>query len=164
MATEFYPGQTLNRTDLNIYLVDVDSNPINAYEISYALYFVDPGPPEAEVLIGSATRTPVNPSVGTYWAALMIPSTAQEGTYRIRWTFKRYANSAQQTVTQEFTVVADADATVSTYTSAESEMIRSLRILLRDQCLDGDTLVRVDTGKGQHIVSLRDLWECCNGI
>lgn len=133
MATTFYPGQTLARTDLSLFLVNADEEPVNAYEISYAIYFVDPGPPEVEVLIGSANRTPVNPTVGEYWAALMVPPSAQEGTYRIRWVFRQYANSAQQTVTQEFTVVSDADATVNTYSNAEWEMITSLRMLLRDQ-------------------------------
>lgn len=135
MATIFTPGQTLSRTDLNIFLVDENEEPITAYDISYAVYFVDTEPSEVEVLIGSATRIPVNPTIGEYYAALMVPPTAEEGTYRIRWSFKRFANSATQTVTQEFTVVASATANGldSLFTSTEVEMARSLRILLRDQ-------------------------------
>jgi len=133
MATSFYPGQTIGRTDLSIFLQDANANPTNAFSITYAIYYVDPGPPEAEVLIGSATRTPVNPTVGEYFASLMVPPSAQTGTYRIRWTFQQYANSPQQTVTQEFTVVATAEATLPTYTPEMQEMITRLRVLLRDQ-------------------------------
>ena len=132
MATTFYPGQTLGRTDLNLFLMDSNSNPINAFEISYAIYWVDPGPPEVEVLIGSPTRDPVNPQVGEYWAALMVPPSAVEGTYRIRWTFKQYASSPNQTVVQEWSVAASEEATVVTYDRASWEMMQNLRMLIRD--------------------------------
>ncbi len=133
MATSFHPGQTLGRIDLSLKLQDANSLPTNAFSITYAIYYVDPGPPEAEVLIGSAARVPVNPTVGEYFASLMVPPSAITGTYRIRWTFQQYANSPIQTVTQEFTVVATAEATLVTYTVAKMEMIDCLRLLLRDQ-------------------------------
>jgi len=132
MAVTFTPGQTLGRGDLSIFLTDANGVPANAALISYALYYVDPIGP-TEVLIGSATRTPVNPSVGEYYAALMVPPSAVDGTYRIRWTFQEFVNSPVQQVTQEFTVVATASLTVLTHTDAETAMIASLRILLRDQ-------------------------------
>lgn len=130
---EFHPGQTLTRTDLALFLADDDDNPTNAYEISYAIYYVDPTPPETEVLIGSANRTPVNPTTGEYWAALMVPPSADIGTYRIRWTFRQYAGGPESTVTEEFEVVALDSLTQVTYNNAESAMLRSLRIFLRDQ-------------------------------
>jgi hypothetical protein len=133
MATQFFPGYTTARKDLNMFLVDSNESPVNAYEITYAIYFVDAGPPEMEVLIGDPNRMPVNPSMGEYWAALMVPPAATGGTYRIRWTFRQYANSPQQTVTQEFTVAADEEATQIQYSSAERAMISKLRVLLRDQ-------------------------------
>lgn len=133
MATLFYPGQTIGRTDLSIYLTDSDEHPTNAYEITYAVYWVDPGPPETEVLIGLAARTPVNPTTGEYYASLMVPPTAVDGDYRIRWSFKQYANSATQEVVQSFTVVATADALVQTYSRTKQELIDCLRMLLRDQ-------------------------------
>lgn len=160
---EFHPGETLDRTDLALYLVDADEQPTNAYEISYAIYYVDPVPVETEVLIGSATRTPVNPTVGEYWAALMIPPSAEAGTYRIRWTFKQYAGNAASTVTQEFTVVATEDLTVTTYNAGETAMIRSLRMQLRDQCISGEECVEVDTGDGLVVTTLASLWDAVHG-
>lgn len=134
-STTYTPGQILTRTDLNIFLVDNTNTPIVAYEIYYAIFYVDPDT-LMEVLIGSAMRTPLNPSPGEYWAAIQIPPGALSGTYRIRWYFKRYANSAQQTVTQEFSVVAEEQAGVVVYSPARADLIRQLRMLLRDQAPD----------------------------
>jgi len=132
MATNYYPGQVLQRGDLDIYLVDSNSVPLDAYEISYNLFYVDPNPPSLEVLIPPAHRTPAHPSVGEYYAALMVPPAATLGTYRIRWTIKQTSGSPEQTVVQEFEVV-DQTSSVQTFSAVEIQMIRSLRILIRDQ-------------------------------
>ena len=129
----YYPGQTLGQEDLNIFLVDQNSNPANAAEITYALYWVDPGPPEVEVLIGDPNRTPVNPSMGTYYAALMIPPSAALGKYRIRWTFKQLVSTAPSQVVLEFTVQAQGALNQFTYSPNQRQMIEKLRMLLRDQ-------------------------------
>ena len=134
MAVAFTPGQTVGRGDLDIFLTTSNSNPSDAAEISFALYYVDPGPPETEVLIGSATRTPAHPSVGEYYASLMIPSSATPGTYRIRWTFKEYVSSPFQQVVQEFAVVATGTVTsLPGWSAAKRDMTSKLRLLLRDQ-------------------------------
>lgn len=135
MAVAFTPGQLLGRNDLNIFLTNGNGNPSNASEITYAIYWVDPGPPVAEVLIGSATRIPVNPAVGEYYASLMVPTSATPGDYHIRWTFKELTTSPAQQVVQEFAVVAPGTVTSTTtiYSASEQAMINSLRILLRDQ-------------------------------
>lgn len=132
MATVFTPGKVLSRGDLDLFLTNAQSNPINAAEIVYAIFYVDPNT-HLEVLIGPAARTPANPSVGEYYAALMVPPTAVSGQYRIRWTLRQFSNSPQQTVVQEFTVQADAQAVVTQYSAAVTEMIWNLRVLLRDQ-------------------------------
>lgn len=134
MAVCFTPGQEVVRGDLDIFFTNTLGAPTNAAEITYALFFVDPGPPEVEVLIGSPTRIPVNPAVGEYFASLMVPTTATVGEYRIRWTFKELVSSPAQQVVQEFGVVADGSiVSVSPFTTEEQEMIDCLRVLLRDQ-------------------------------
>ncbi len=132
MAVAFSPGQVIGRGDLDIFLSNAQGNPSNAAEITYAIFFVDPGPPEVEVLIGSAARIPVNPIVGEYYASLMVPPSAVAGDYRIRWTFKEFVNSPSQMVVQEFNVVASSGLTVSSFSACEQEMIDCLRMLLRD--------------------------------
>ena len=133
MAVVFKPSQLIARGDLDIFLTNNQGGPSNAAEITYAIYYVDPGPPEAEVLIGSATRTPVNPAVGEYYASLMIPPSATVGDYRVRWTLRQFATSPQQQVVQEFGVVADAIIVSNVYSAAQQQMIDKLRLLLRDQ-------------------------------
>ncbi len=81
----FNRGQLLGREDINIFLSDSGNIPRNAAEISYALYDVTTG---AEVLLGVPRRNPANPSVGEYFASVLIPNDANLGLYRIRWSFR----------------------------------------------------------------------------
>ena len=133
MPVVWQPGDILGRGDLDIFLTNAGGNPANAYEITYSLYYVDPGPPETEVLIPPADRTPVNPAVGEYYAAIMIPPSATPGTYRVRWTFREFSGSPPQTVVQEWAVVEDSVVVTPGYTACEVELIWKLRVLLRDQ-------------------------------
>ena len=132
MAVAFQPGQEVVRGDLDIFLTDSGGVPTNAAEITYALYFLDPGPPEQEVLIGTTGRVPVNPAVGEYYAALMIPTGATIGTYRIRWQFRETVSSPLLEVVQEFAVVSTSTVISSPYSDVEQEMIDCLRVMLRD--------------------------------
>lgn len=133
MGVAFLPGTVLGQGDLDVFLTNADGNPANAYEITYAIYYVDPGPPETEVLIGSATRNPINPNVGEYFASLQVPQSATVGTYRIRWTFRQFVGSPLQQVVQEWAVVQPGMVLASTFTQCEQQMIAKLRMLLRDQ-------------------------------
>lgn len=133
MSVVFKRGQTLSRGDLDIYLTNSSGNIANAAELTYALYYVDPAPPETEVLIGDPARIPENPSVGEYYASVRIPTTAAYGTYRIRWSLKELVTSPVQTVVQEFTVVSGDVNMILSLSAAEKEMVDKLRLLLRDQ-------------------------------
>lgn len=137
MPVAFSPGQELGRNDLKIFLVDELGVPTNAAEITYAIYFVDmsSGPPGVEVLIGPAERIPQNPSVGEYYAALLVPPGAGTGNYRIRWTFRRTLDDDEQTVVQEFGVIDPSLPSLDgqrLYSTCELGLINRLRILLRD--------------------------------
>lgn len=134
MAIAFIPGQTIGRGDLDIFLTNKNGNATNAFDIYYAIYWVDPGPPEAEILLAPDHRIPVNPAVGEYYAALMVPPGATVGTYRIRWAFKELANSPYQQVVQEWAVVgAQGQVQAPAYSGGKLQMINSLRMFLRDQ-------------------------------
>jgi hypothetical protein len=134
MSVVFTPNQTIGQGDLDIFLTNATGAAANAYSITYAIYYVDPGPPETEVLIGSPTRTPVNPTVGEYYASLTVPGTATPGDYRIRWTFQQFAGSPPQQVVMEWAVVATGTVTsLPTYSGLTQGMINKLRLLLRDQ-------------------------------
>lgn len=148
MGVVFQQGQTLGRGDLDLFLSNAQGNATNAYSITFAIYYVDPST-QAEVLIGSSARTPVNPAVGEYYAALMVPATAQPGEYRIRWTFKEFAASPEQQVVQEWGVVSTAtETTTSTLSQCQRELVAKLRTMLRDNNPDKNYHFRPPTGEG----------------
>jgi hypothetical protein len=158
MAT-FVTGQTLGRGDIDIFLTNGSGEATNAYSITYALYWLDALHGNVEVLVGNITRIPVNPSVGEYYIAILIPASANLGTYRVRWTFQQLANSPEQQVVQEFSIAAPATVGPSIYTPAERDMIDTLRLLLRDQCIGGEETVELDVDGERMVVRLDELYE-----
>lgn len=133
MGVAFFRGQQLGNEDLNIYLENNSGYPVNAAEIYYALYDFTTG---EEVLLGAPKRTPANPSVGCYYASIIVPLDANIGSYRVRWTFRETLGGPLHQVVQEFEVIDKATSSTSIYTCAEEDLIRRLRILLRDQAPD----------------------------
>ena len=134
-GSAFYKGQQLGRNDLNIFLDNINGTPENAAEISYALYDFTAG---REVLVGPPKRTPVNPSVGEYFASVIVPLDANIGEYRVRWTFREMVGAPIQQVLMNFSVIdkVNPNDLEPTMTPAEKDLGRRLRILLRDQAPD----------------------------
>lgn len=139
MSVTYYRGQQLGRNDLNIFLVNAANTPVNAAEISYALYDFTTG---EEVLIGLPQREPANPSVGEYYASIVVPLDANLGDYRIRWTFREIVGGSLQQVVQEFSVIDKAGLSTPSAsmitgsalsaTAVQLDLMARLRILLRD--------------------------------
>ena len=102
-------------------------------------YYVDAGPPETDVLIGPAQRTPENPAIGEYYASVQIPSSATYGKYRIRWTLRELVNSPQQTVVQNFAILENAS------TGFTSQTLRSRWWISSASSLETRTLTDIIT-------------------
>lgn len=147
MGVAFTPGQTLGRCDLDIFLTNSTGDVANAYTMTFAIYWVDPVS-NAEVLIGSPARQPVNPAVGEYYAAIVIPTSVTPGTYHIRWTFKQYPSDPDSWVIQEFAVVAPGSDLGTSYSTCEQDLIKKLRFLLRDNNPDKNYRFRPPQGEG----------------
>jgi len=147
-ATVFDTGQVLGQGDLDIFLTDSVGNPINAYEISYAIYYVDPVT-NTEVLIGPAARTPVNPAVGEYYASLMIPNNASTGCYRIRWRFRETAGAPEEGAVQNFVVQGVSVTEAAPYTQCVQNLINKMRFLTRDNNPDRNYRFRPPEGEGK---------------
>lgn len=136
MSVSFNVGQELGRNDLSIFLVDEFGVPVNAAEISFAIYFVDKssGPPGVEVLIPPLERTPVNPAVGEYYAAVLVPPGASPGDYRIRWSFRRTLADEIQEVVQEFGVSDPSACTDGQplFSACVASLVDKFRYAVRD--------------------------------
>lgn len=132
MATTFRRGQELSRSDgLNVFLKSKDGSPKNASEISFSIFDFTTG---VEVLLSPANRKAFNPSVGEYFASFFVPLDANIGQYRIRWYFREFVNSRQIEIVQEFSIVENATQVISVpgMTAIEFDLVRGLRIMLRD--------------------------------
>lgn len=125
----FFKGQQLGPDDLNIYLENESGVPADAAEIHYALFDVTTG---QEVLLGAPRRSPANPEVGKYYASVIIPLDANLGLYRVRWTFRETAGGSIHQAVQEFEVIDKVTLANSGLTPCQEEMVRRLRIMLRD--------------------------------
>lgn len=127
----FKRGQELKRGDLDIFLKNRGGNAKDAAEITYNIYDFTTG---TEVLLSPVNRTPDNPSIGEYYASFFIPANANIGSYRIRWKFREYIGSQLNEIVQGFDVVDNATQILVLPGSSlvENDMIRSLRIMLRD--------------------------------
>lgn len=131
MGISYYRGQQLGRDDLFIRLTSSNGTPANAAEISYGLFDFTTG---KEALLGPPRRTPVNSSVGEYYASVIIPLDANLGAYRVRWTFRELVGGPIQQVLMPFEVIDKVLALPDQplFTTTETDVIRRLRILLRD--------------------------------
>lgn len=128
----FKRGQELGRSDgLQIVLRERDGILRNAAEIYFNIYDFTTG---TEVLLPPTNRAPVNAGVGEYYTAFVVPQDANLGKYRIRWFFRKNVNSPQVQAVSEFDVVADTTqiVTLPGVTAVEVDLVRALRIMLRD--------------------------------
>jgi hypothetical protein len=131
MGVVFRRGQEMRRGDLALFLKSKDGTPKNAAKIRYEVFYVDRG---VEVRIPSVSGVPMNSTIGEYFANFIIPLDADVGDYRIRWYFQEYQNSREVQVMNPFSVVQDATQVVCLpgATTVELDLVRSLRIQLRD--------------------------------
>ena len=131
--TAYYKGQQLGRGDLSIFLQSVNGTPTNAAEISYAIYDFTTG---CEVLVGPQNRVPANPSVGEYYASILIPLDANIGSYRVHWTFREVIGGPLSQVVMPFSVIdkvtRDNDDFERECGHIVRDLARRLRTMLRD--------------------------------
>jgi hypothetical protein len=129
MPVSFYRGQQLGRQDLNIFLHNQANTPTNAYDIYYTIIDFTT---YQDAIVGPPKRVPENPTQGEYYAAFVVPLDANLGNYKLKWTFQEFAGSPVRQVVQEFEVTEKGCSSALVYTPIETDLIRRMRILLRD--------------------------------
>lgn len=124
-------GQLTGKSDLYISLRNKSGSPVQPAEIYYNLYDFTTG---QEILLPPSNRAPVNTSVGEYFASFAIPVDANLGEYRIRWFTRQQISGRQVEIVQKFSIVQDPVQLVNLpgASSVENDVVRSLRVLLRD--------------------------------
>jgi hypothetical protein len=160
MSVAFFKGKQLGPDDLNICLENQSGIPTNAAEISYALLDVTTG---LEVLLGVPRRSPANPEVGKYYASLIIPLDANIGMYRIRWTFRETVGGPVHQALQEFEVI-DSAILAPNMSNCQADMVRRLRVMLRDNCVGAEELVELDVDGEIQQITMHTLWEALHDI
>jgi len=129
MAVAFHKGYTLTSGDLKISIRDMTGTLIDPYYIRYALYDVTTG---VEILIGPSERVPATTGTGQYYSNATVPLDANIGDWVIRWNFRESVTSPLVEAVQEFNVVGDNVVVSVTGSPEVDNLIRRLRILLRD--------------------------------
>ena len=151
MGTAYFKGQQLGRNDLSLHLTNVNNTPSNAATISYALYDFTTG---QGVLVGPLARQPVNPSIGEYYASVIIPLDANLGDYRVKWSFQEVVGGQTQQVAMDFAVIdkgGDNNFGPGEHGLQHSpimkDLARRLRTLLRDNNPDRNYHFRPPTNE-----------------
>lgn len=130
MSVAFKPGQALGPEDLKISVRDSAGNLVDPEAITFSIFDITTG---VEILIGTPDQIPHSPSVGMFYANVMIPLDANIGDWIVRWNFRETIASPIVQVVQEFAVIDDKLMNqVGTGTEKERLMIARLRTLLRD--------------------------------
>ena len=162
MAVAFHKGYTLTSNDLKISIRDMTGTLVDPYYIRYSLYDVTTG---VEILIGDAERVPATTGTGQYYSNATVPLDANIGDWVIRWNFRESVTSPLIEAVQEFNVVGDNVVVSVTGNSDVDNLIRRLRILLRDNnpdrnySLEGNSLINIMINKNIKSITLEEFWE-----
>lgn len=129
MSVAFKKGQVLGQSDLMIAVRDTSGNLFDPAVISYSIFDYTTG---VEVLIGDPNQDPATPSTGIFYANTMIPLDANLGEWVVRWNMRQQVTDPIVQVVQRFQVIGDQVVTGITVVPLEQQLVRSLRIMLRD--------------------------------
>lgn len=129
MGVAFKKGQVLGPSDLKIAIRDTLGNLIDPFVITYSVFDFTSG---VEVLIGAPNQRPESTGVGIFYASFLIPLDSNLGEWVIRWNFRETPTSEILQVVQEFAIVGDVMVITVGETLFQTEMVRRLRVMLRD--------------------------------
>ena len=138
MGAELYQGESSSPSDLVIKFSRTEGGQkvyTDPYSVTYTLMDSTAG---QDLGIGRPFRLPVKVQAGVYYAPWTVPLDEPAGAHRVRWTFKETAASSTQAVYTDFDVKAIQRCAVPEFGDCMNELIRQLRMLLRDDNPDRD--------------------------
>ena len=109
MSVTLIKGQILTKEDLNIYIQE-NGNYVNPYSITYTIYRKTHSCSEKvfdneEPLLETVDSIPIPFGIGKWFAPWVMPQDIEIGNYRIKWRFRRYADSVTVEEPEEFAIV-----------------------------------------------------------
>lgn len=129
MSVAFKPGQTLSSGDLKVTIRNSVGTPTDPSYIRYSLFDSTTG---IDVLMGAPDRIPATSGTGEYYVDATIPLDANVGDWLVRWNFKQSPTSPMVQVVQPFNIVKESTVVSVTGDANIDDLIRRLRIILRD--------------------------------
>lgn len=131
-------GESSSPNDLVIKFTKVENGQkvfVSPYSVHYTLVDSTTG---QDLIIGRPFKIPQKVSEGVFFAPWTVPLDEPSGAHRVKWTFKETADGAVQSVFTEFTVKAIQRCEVPEFGDCMNELIREMRLLLRDDNPDRD--------------------------
>lgn len=161
MSVAFERSYETGQNDLNVDIYDtgVPASLIDPFSILYSLYDRTSG---IAVLYGIARNTPVRISIGKFYIPFRVPADANIGDWEVHWYVQETPVSQERLTVQPFNVVNPGVVTygfLANLDQGNQERVRRLRVLLRDNCLVGETKVKVDAGGKELEVTLEELYD-----
>ena len=158
----FQRGQSLGENDLNIRILDnsIPPVPTDPFDIKYSIFDRTSGIP---VLVGLDRLDPVRKGTGHYYISWGVPADANIGDWQAIYYIKDTPTSQEQRVILNFCVVNPNVVTfglIGSLSPEGQELVRRLRVILRDNCFDGNTKLKVRTDENEEIeLTIAQLWE-----
>jgi len=127
MAT-FLRKYVLRPQDSTVYFY-TDGHLQDPVRVNFTVYYIDG---TAEVMMGVPEIEASKISTGVYYARFMVPEDAPYGNYRINFAYVQKAVDGDE-IESAVSLFFEVDANVpATYSTVQSEYIRNLRNILRD--------------------------------
>ena len=125
-----YKGQELNKNNLNIFIGDVDGNPVNPLFISYTIYkrtkskvpeFTKTYRIDEEPISETIDSTPIPFGIGKFYAPWVMPIDIDLGYYRIKWIIQLNQDAQKIEQVEEFEILERVDPILIAYFNGMSE-------------------------------------------
>jgi hypothetical protein len=115
MAVTLWRGQDpLTKNDLNVYVLDEQGNYFNPFRITYTIYRVISdrfnNQECGEEPFSETIDSPGIPfGFGQFFAPWKMPTTVENGPYRIHWNIKQYPDSPILEAIEQFEIISKAN-------------------------------------------------------
>lgn len=115
MSVTLVKGQFLTQDDLKIFIQDDSGHYFSPFQITYTIFrmtkYASFNTPsiisiDEEPILETVDTVPITFGIGKFFAAWIMPSDIEIGSFRIKWSMKKYYDSPIFDEVQEFEIIA----------------------------------------------------------